>query len=87
MNPDMSPKAISARLKRVSELRRVCLALGRAKPAKPISTSNAKTVREKPRAYPSPKAVLEIDGIGKVKRGRGPGEDNGLVRLKAIRTK
>lgn len=33
---DMSPRAISARLKRVSELRRVCLALGRAKSARSV---------------------------------------------------
>jgi hypothetical protein len=28
----MSPQAVTARLKRVSQLRRLCLALGKAKP-------------------------------------------------------
>jgi len=32
MKVDMSPKAISTRLKRVAQLRRLCLALGKAKP-------------------------------------------------------
>lgn len=32
MNPDMSDQAITTRLKRVEQLRRLCLALGRAKP-------------------------------------------------------
>lgn len=45
-NPDMSPKAVTARLKRVSELRRVCLALGRAEPAKTVSTRRPGNVRE-----------------------------------------
>jgi len=33
MKVDMSPKAISTRLKLVSQLRRLCLALAKAKPA------------------------------------------------------
>jgi hypothetical protein len=32
MNVDMSPKAISTRLKLVSQLRRLCLSLAKAKP-------------------------------------------------------
>ena len=31
---DLSPEAVTRRLRRVEELRRLCLALGRAKPAK-----------------------------------------------------
>ncbi|MEK6323534.1 MAG: hypothetical protein AABN33_17990 [Acidobacteriota bacterium] len=32
MKVDMSPKAVTVRLKRVSQLRRLCLALGKARP-------------------------------------------------------
>jgi len=32
MKVDMSPKAVTMRLKLVSQLRRLCLALGKAKP-------------------------------------------------------
>jgi len=32
MNVDMSPAAVTLRLKRVSQLRRVCLELGKMKP-------------------------------------------------------
>jgi hypothetical protein len=32
---DMSPEAVTARLKRVSQLRRLCLALGKATPVVP----------------------------------------------------
>ena len=32
MNPDMSDRAVTTRLKRVEQLRRLCLALGRAEP-------------------------------------------------------
>jgi hypothetical protein len=32
MKVDMSPKAVTVRLKRVSQLRRLCLALGKGKP-------------------------------------------------------
>jgi hypothetical protein len=35
MKVDMSPKAISLRLKRVSQLRRLCLSLAKAKPVSP----------------------------------------------------
>ncbi len=36
MKVEMSPKAVSTRLKRVSQLRRLCLSLAKAKPlAKP----------------------------------------------------
>jgi hypothetical protein len=33
MKVDMSPQAIATRLKRVSQLRRLCLSLAKAKPA------------------------------------------------------
>jgi hypothetical protein len=42
---DMSAKAVSVRLKRVSQLRRLCLALGKARP---VSTPSA-TSQKKPR--------------------------------------
>ena len=35
MKTDMSPRAVTARLKRVEQLRRLCLSLGRAKPVTP----------------------------------------------------
>jgi hypothetical protein len=35
MKVDMSPKAISTRLKLVSQLRRLCLSLAKAKPVPP----------------------------------------------------
>lgn len=56
--PDTSPEAISARLKRASELRRVCLALGRAKPATAVSTRRAGSVRDGARPYRPQKASL-----------------------------
>lgn len=34
---DMSPQAVTARLKRVSQLRRLCLALGKAKSLGPVN--------------------------------------------------
>jgi hypothetical protein len=37
MKVDMSPKAVAVRLKRASQLRRLCLALGKAKPAENTS--------------------------------------------------
>jgi hypothetical protein len=36
---DMSPEAVSTRLKRVSQLRRLCLALGKATPVTPMSST------------------------------------------------
>lgn len=35
MNADMSPRAITARLIRVSQLRKLCLSLAKAKPIAP----------------------------------------------------
>lgn len=35
MKVDMSPKAVTVRLKRVSQLRRLCLSLGKAQPVEP----------------------------------------------------
>lgn len=35
MSVDMSPAAVTVRLKRVSQLRRLCLALGKAVPVSP----------------------------------------------------
>ena len=44
MKPDMSPKAVTRRLQRVSELVRVCRALAgpRRKPARPPTSASAK---------------------------------------------
>jgi hypothetical protein len=41
MNPDMSDRAVTTRLKRVEQLRRLCLALGRAKPFDKIETQTS----------------------------------------------
>jgi hypothetical protein len=35
MNVDMSPKAVTTRLQRVSQLRKLCLSLMKAKPVPP----------------------------------------------------
>ena len=47
MKVDMSPKAVTVRLMRVSQLRRLCLALGKAKrvehPATPKPVAGATT--------------------------------------------
>ena len=44
MKVDMSPSAVSLRLRRVSQLRRLCLALGKATviPAPPVRDPKAK---------------------------------------------
>jgi len=39
MKPDMSPQAIAVRLRRVSQLRRLCLSPGKAKPKSNPPTS------------------------------------------------
>ena len=39
MKVDMSPEAVTARLKRVSQLRRLCLALGKATPVAPAPST------------------------------------------------
>ena len=62
MNPDMSPRAISARLKRVSELRKVCLALGRSKPVKAVSARRAGSVQEGTQSY-RPEKTSSEDGV------------------------
>jgi hypothetical protein len=47
MKVDMSAKAVTMRLKRASQLRRLCVALGKAKPLEeaPGSSSTADAVR------------------------------------------
>lgn len=42
MTVDMSAKAVTARLKRVSQLRRLCLSLAQAKPINPPAKPNEK---------------------------------------------
>lgn len=52
MKVDMSPKAVTARLKLVSQLRRLCLALGKARPVdRPVvqpAVADAPTIYERP---------------------------------------
>jgi hypothetical protein len=40
MKVDMSPEAVTIRLKRVSQLRRLCLELGKMKPVAPTQTAD-----------------------------------------------
>jgi hypothetical protein len=47
MKVDMSPEAVTARLKLASQLRRLCLALGKARPVKP-TVADAPTIYERP---------------------------------------
>jgi hypothetical protein len=52
MRVDMSPKAVTVRLKRVSQLRRLCLSLGKAQPAEaPVgpTSKSASTLKDEPR--------------------------------------
>jgi hypothetical protein len=46
MKVDMSPKAVTVRLKRASQLRRLCVALGKSRPIEgpPSSSSTADAV-------------------------------------------
>jgi hypothetical protein len=39
MKIDMSARAVTTRLKRTSQLRRLCLSLARSKPAQPVTTT------------------------------------------------
>jgi len=52
MKVDMSPKAVTVRLKRVSQLRRLCLSLGKARPVdRPVeqpAIADAPTIYEGP---------------------------------------
>ncbi|MFY9610635.1 MAG: hypothetical protein WAU45_18745 [Blastocatellia bacterium] len=57
MNVDMSAKAVTARLKLVSQLRRLCLSLAKAKPVSSGPTDRA--IDKDAGARPSPKRVLE----------------------------
>ncbi len=52
MKVDMSPKAIDGRLRRVSELRRLCLELGKSRPA---GAENSGKITEPPREYKAQK--------------------------------
>jgi hypothetical protein len=47
MKIDMSPEKVTTRIRRVSQLRRLCLSLGKAKPVEKIRIQSAK---EKPKA-------------------------------------
>ena len=50
MDVDMSPEAVTIRLKRVSQLRRLCLELGKMKPVASTSTSDANSGAADPRS-------------------------------------
>lgn len=50
MKVDMSPEAVSIRLKRVSQLRRLCLELGKMKPVVSTRTTDSDAGAEDPRA-------------------------------------
>jgi hypothetical protein len=41
MNPDMSAHAVTVRLARVSQLRKLCLSLSKAKPVQPPAKSKS----------------------------------------------
>jgi len=47
MKVDMSPEAVTARLKLASQLRRLCLALGKARPVKQPAVRDASTIYER----------------------------------------
>ena len=47
MKVDMSPEAVTARLKLASQLRRLCLALGKARPVKQPTIGDAPTIYER----------------------------------------
>ena len=47
MKVDMSPEAVTARLKLASQLRRLCLALGKARPVKQPAVADAPTIYER----------------------------------------
>lgn len=48
MKVDMSPEAVTARLKLASQLRRLCLALGKARPVKQPTVADAPSSYEPP---------------------------------------
>ena len=50
MDVDMSPEAVTIRLKRVSQLRRLCLELGKMKPVSSANTSDANSGDGDPRS-------------------------------------
>ena len=47
MKVDMSPEAVTARLKLASQLRRLCFALGKARPVKQPTVADAPTIYER----------------------------------------
>jgi hypothetical protein len=48
MKVDMSPEAVTARLKLASQLRRLCLSLGEARPVEQPAVADAPTIYELP---------------------------------------
>ncbi len=57
---DMSPQAVTMRLRRVSQLRRLCLSLFYAKKKEPLCSS----VHEEPETYNSPASETDSATIG-----------------------
>jgi hypothetical protein len=57
MKVDMSPKAVTARLKRVSQLRRLCLSLAKAKPVN--NDAPARPTGDNTASRPSTARILE----------------------------
>jgi hypothetical protein len=65
MKVDMSPKAVTVRLKRVSQLRRLCLALGKARPvARPVDKP---AVADAPTSYELPPQTTD-EPVGRSRR-------------------
>jgi hypothetical protein len=62
MKVDMSPEAVTARLKLTSQLRRLCLALGKARPVK------QPTVADAPRIYERKQQSTDERGSGRPRR-------------------
>lgn len=50
MDVDMSPEAVAIRLERASQLRRLCLELGKMKPVAPTRTADANSGAADPRS-------------------------------------
>lgn len=65
MKVDMSPEAVTTRLKRASQLRRLCLELGGMKPVASNKKSNDDNVAADPR---SSKESSERRNLGRARR-------------------
>jgi hypothetical protein len=59
MKVDMSAQAVTTRLQLVSQLRRLCLELGKMKPVAPIETTDASSGAADPQSPMEPLERLE----------------------------